>query len=141
MARGKYFPCLGDHCESPLFDDDLFELLTSYSWHSEPDKELADLKLRTNYTIYMDTVHFAILVHLEFDSKRETARAFESKLVESDMRIVFAIPVHREYMRSGYPSEPCLVEAAAKVLKQNDTPLQILCPKSLAEAIQSGFTA
>jgi hypothetical protein len=54
------------------------------------------------------------------------------------MRVIFAIPDHREYMRTGYPSEPCLVEAAAKVLRQSGTPFRILCPKTLANGIQSG---
>jgi len=83
----------------------------------------------------------AILVHLEFDSKRETAHVLESTLVESYMRVAFAVPEHREYMRTGYPSEPFLVEAAAKVLRSATTPFATLAPRLLADAVQAGFTA
>lgn len=140
MLRGKYFPCLGDHCESLLFDGNVFELLTSHSWLCEPDKGLVDLKLTLSFND-MDTVHFAslaILVHLESDSKRQTVRALESELVESYMRTFFAVPEYQAYMRTGYYSEPCLVEAAAKALLGRAA-FQILCHN--AKAIQSGFTA
>ncbi len=42
-------------------------------------------------------------------------------------------------MCTGYPSEPCLVEAAAKVLRSTNTPFETLCPQILSHAIQSGF--
>ena len=57
------------------------------------------------------------------------------------MRVAFAVPEHREYMRTGYPSEPCLVEAAAKVLRSVTTPFAMLAPRLLADAVQAGFTA
>jgi len=57
------------------------------------------------------------------------------------MRVAFAVPEHREYMRTGYPSEPFLVEAAAKVLRSHTTPFAMLAPRLLADAVQSGFTA
>ncbi len=113
------------------FYDTLFELLTSRG----SNKELADLKLRVNNINDTDTVHFAsraILVHLKFDSKRETARAFKSKLVGPYMRITFAVPEHREYMRTGYPSESCLVEAAPKALRSYVTPFEITSCESLS---------
>ncbi len=46
----------------------------------------------------------------------DRARETEAKLVASHMRVVYSIPKHREYMRSGYPSEPLLAEAAAQVM-------------------------
>lgn len=43
----------------------------------------------------------------------EKVQIEESGLVENHMRIAFSIPDDREYLRSGYPSEPLLAKAAA----------------------------
>ena len=56
----------------------------------------------------------AARVLLDFEPAREESRKLEAKLVESRMRVVYSIPSHRQYMRSGYPSEPILAEAAIK---------------------------
>lgn len=40
----------------------------------------------------------------------------EEALVESNMHIVYSVPKHRHYMRSGYSSEPILAEAAANLM-------------------------
>ena len=42
-------------------------------------------------------------------------RESEEMMVAGKMRIVYSVPRHREYMKSGYPSEPLLAEAAANV--------------------------
>jgi hypothetical protein len=39
----------------------------------------------------------------------------QGKMVAGRMRIAYSVPKHREYMRSGYPSEPILAEAAASI--------------------------
>lgn len=54
---------------------------------------------------------------LEFEPKREKAAMMENELVAGNMRIVYSIPNHQEYIRSGYPSEPILAEAAAQIME------------------------
>ncbi|KAI0919151.1 hypothetical protein AcV5_002142 [Taiwanofungus camphoratus] len=51
---------------------------------------------------------------LEVGPSRDSARQLENQLVEGNMRIAYSVPVHREYLRSGSPSEPILAEAAAQ---------------------------
>ncbi|THH19412.1 hypothetical protein EW146_g1745 [Bondarzewia mesenterica] len=51
---------------------------------------------------------------LDFEPRRENVASLEATLVASHMRHVWSIPQHRQYMRSGYPSEPILAEAAAR---------------------------
>ena len=50
-------------------------------------------------------------VLVEFEPHRESAKRIEMMLVESHMRIAFSTPTHREFFRSGTPSEPILAEA------------------------------
>ena len=85
----------------------------------------------------------AFRIGLDFDASREIGRTTEVQLVESYMRIVFAVPNHREYMRTGTPSEPILAEAAARLLnsRANSVPLEELAPTVLKVAFQDGFLA
>ncbi|KAF8747255.1 hypothetical protein RHS01_11366 [Rhizoctonia solani] len=75
--------------------------LTAGAADSTPEAELAALSAR---------------IGLTFESISPTAREMESRQVELYMRIVYAIPEHREYMRTGSSSEPVLAEAAARYL-------------------------
>ena len=52
---------------------------------------------------------------LTWGPKREVFR-FEADLVASHMRVAYSIPHSRTYIRSGYPREPILGEAAAQQL-------------------------
>lgn len=54
------------------------------------------------------------------------------------MRVAFSVPAHREYMRSGAPSEPILAEAAARVMAKSMPSKGILSEKILAY-VQSGL--
>ena len=64
---------------------------------------------------------------LELEPNRIVARAMEEKLVSSHMRAVYSVPEHREYMRTGSPSEPVLVDAAAACMHSgNVKPLRVL---------------
>ena len=84
----------------------------------------------------------AIHIGLDFDASREIGHTTEIKLVESYMRIVFAVPTHHEYMRTGTPSEPILAEAAAHLLNGVDhLPLEELAPRALNRAFERGFLA
>ena len=57
---------------------------------------------------------------LNFDITRRDGRQEEMEQVERSMRIVYSIPPHREYMRTGHSSEPILAEAAARFLEDKD---------------------
>ena len=86
----------------------------------------------------------AIRIGLDFEASREISRTKQVQLVESYMRIVFAVPDHREYMRTGTPSEPILAEAAARLLNFKVPPLiplKELAPTVLNEAFQQDFIA
>ncbi|KAB5592224.1 hypothetical protein CTheo_4321 [Ceratobasidium theobromae] len=61
-----------------------------------------------------------VRIGLSFNLNREKARFTEQRLVEGYMRIVFSVPKHREYIYSGYPSEPILAEAAAQLMCLNN---------------------
>ncbi|KZP24260.1 hypothetical protein FIBSPDRAFT_1012129 [Athelia psychrophila] len=60
-----------------------------------------------------------IRLMLDYEPRRQLARDRESELVASHMRIAYSVPQSREYMRSGYPSEPILAEAAAQQMCAN----------------------
>ncbi|KAG5650914.1 hypothetical protein H0H81_010561 [Sphagnurus paluster] len=81
----------------------------------------------------------SVRVNLDFDTERQLGREQEEKLVESHLRVVFAIPKHREFMRTGTPSEPLLAEAARRLL-QKLQPLERV-PTLLVDAFSSGFLA
>jgi hypothetical protein len=67
---------------------------------------------------------------IDYEPRRETARRAEVDLVACYMRMAYSTPKDREYLRSGYPSEPILAEAAAQQMwqfrQQNRSPLDIL---------------
>lgn len=60
-----------------------------------------------------------VRVGLAFNRERDDARLTEQKLVASHMRVTFTVPEHRNYIYSGYPSEPILAEAAAQLMYLN----------------------
>lgn len=59
-----------------------------------------------------------VRVLLDFEPRRQPAVDLEAKLVAGNMRVVFSVPSHREYLRSGAPSEPILAEAAAQFMNE-----------------------
>ena len=63
----------------------------------------------------------------------------EAGLVESHMRIAYSIPDHREYLRSGYPSEPLLAEAAAQQLWRWRTQNPFLVVETLTSILETGL--
>ena len=103
-------------------------------------------KLNPGRVFYQDELAqlacLAIRIGLNFDTSREVGRKTEIELVRSYMRIVFAVPEHREYMRTGTPSEPILAEAAAQLLNwESDPSLEKLAPTVLNTAFRKGFLA
>ncbi|KAF8324295.1 uncharacterized protein EI90DRAFT_3075735 [Cantharellus anzutake] len=84
-----------------------------------------------------------IRIGIIFDIILQASRTMESKLVESHMRVVYAIPEHREFMHAGSPSEPILAEAAARHLNDpsNGSTIEIQGPEILAQAREKGLLA
>ena len=94
--------------------------------------ELAAMKLvgvRANDKV--DKLHQKVAVVaqrllLELEPNIIDARTMEETLVASNMRTVYSIPQHREYMRTGSPSEPLLVELAARYMRGVVNPIDVL---------------
>ncbi|EUC63861.1 hypothetical protein RSOL_431860 [Rhizoctonia solani AG-3 Rhs1AP] len=82
-----------------------------------------------------------VRVSITFDSRNQSSRMMETQLVESHMRVVYAIPEHRKYMRTGSPSEPILAEAAGRYLSQLPGKIMEAGPKILAESCREGVVA
>ncbi|KAI6041207.1 hypothetical protein EDC04DRAFT_1332225 [Pisolithus marmoratus] len=83
--------------------------------------ELARLKLIYDNNIYGEEFSslamlatLDVLITIDYEPRSELARVRELEMVESHMRIIFSVPWHRFYIRSGYPSEPFLAEAASR---------------------------
>ncbi|KAH7918081.1 hypothetical protein BV22DRAFT_1134873 [Leucogyrophana mollusca] len=80
-----------------------------------------------------------VLLCLDFEPSREAAKARQTELVASHMRTAFSVPSDRSYLRSGYPSEPILAEAAARQMDE----LQQQCPgiNVMATLLNEQFTS
>ncbi|KAF8683327.1 hypothetical protein RHS04_01906 [Rhizoctonia solani] len=77
----------------------------------------------------------SVRIGIAFEFMNPAARETESQQVERHMRIVYAIPEHREYMRTGTSSEPVLAEAASNYLHDvsGDGGIAVLAPRILAD--------
>ena len=81
-------------------------------------------------------------VLIKFDPMHPNSRNAQTSLVKSYMRTVFNIPEGRDYMWSGYPSEPILAEAAARLLNNKGGDLIMhQAPLILESALSSSFLA
>ncbi|KAG5729191.1 hypothetical protein E4T56_gene14552 [Termitomyces sp. T112] len=58
----------------------------------------------------------SVRVDLSFESNQDEAVFLEGLLVTSSMRMVYSVPKHQQYFCGGYPSEPFVVEAAARAI-------------------------
>ncbi|KAH7334565.1 hypothetical protein B0J17DRAFT_770885 [Rhizoctonia solani] len=85
----------------------------------------------------------SVRIGITFESMTAASREMEYKQVESHMRVVYAIPQHREFMRTGSPSEPVLAEAAAGYLNRirNGNGIAIVGPQILSKNCKKGFVA
>jgi len=82
-------------------------------------KLVASRAIDSSYDTFPRVARMAVLdvqLSLDYEPRREKVQIEEAGLVESHMRIAYSIPNDREYLRSGYPSEPLLAEAAARQL-------------------------
>ncbi|EUC63782.1 G2/mitotic-specific cyclin cdc13, putative [Rhizoctonia solani AG-3 Rhs1AP] len=86
-----------------------------------------------------DLAAIGVRIGITFGSETRSSRQMEAKLVESHMRVVYAIPEHREYMHTGTPSEPLLAEAAARRLEQRPGKIIETGPAILAHSFQDGL--
>ena len=80
-------------------------------------------------------------VLIRFDPLRPNSRTTQADLVKTYMRCVFYIPDDRESMWSGYPSEPVIAEAAARLLNGGDSDIMSLGPTILESALRQGLLA
>ncbi|KAM6493391.1 hypothetical protein JOM56_011525 [Amanita muscaria] len=67
---------------------------------------------------YSLTAIIDLLLMLDYNPDHQTVQDLQKKLVASHMRTCTSIPADRKYMRSCYPSEPFLAEAAMAKLTQ-----------------------
>lgn len=90
--------------------DFAFSKLTGYS-RSDYQKLASDGKLAWTSAARLSPIATRLL--LDFDVGRKQARDLEMEMVESTMRMMHSVPAHRDYGRTGTPSEPILAEASA----------------------------
>ncbi len=83
--------------------------------------EFAKAKLQGGLKQNDDGLFAAIAVRVlaEIEPQRLFARDLEAELVAGHMRVVYSVPAHREFMKSGFPSEPLLAEAAAQLMQDH----------------------
>jgi hypothetical protein len=91
-----------------------------------------------------------IRILLGFDAAEPSSRKREADMVERYLRVAYVVPEHREFIRSGYSSEPLLAEAAARILNM-DPEMRSTClteakiategPLILAKSFNDGFLA
>ena len=82
-----------------------------------------------------------VVLTLNYEPLRKQNHDIQNTLVESHSRIVFAIPKHREFMRTGYPSEPLLAEAANQILHQWEKKSPSFCIDNLLYCNEDGMLA
>jgi len=69
---------------------------------------------------------------LRFDPLQRNSHDIQAKLVKSYMKVVYNIPETRGFMACGYPSEPILAEAAARLLNEGSH-VKKLAPQILSQ--------
>jgi hypothetical protein len=115
---------------------------------SQQALELARAKLVASPYIHSDYDHFSraarmavldVQLSLDFEPRREKVQIEEAGLVESHMRFAYSIPDHREYLRSGYPSEPLLAEAAAQQLWTWRSQNRFVVTDTLTSMVKTGL--
>jgi hypothetical protein len=84
---------------------------------------MSRLELRLDHTSIDEALKYprcslvpllATCVDFSLNSGRRETVLLERYLVTSAMRTTLSIPKHQQYIHGGYPSEPCLAEAAAR---------------------------
>ena len=105
-------------------------------------KLVASRDIDSSYDAFLPAARLAVLdvqLSLDFEPRREKVQIEEAGLVESHMRFAYSIPDHREYLRSGYPSEPLLAEAAAQQLWTWKTQNPFMVVETLTNILETGL--
>ena len=105
-------------------------------------KLVASREIDSSYDTFSRAARLAVLdvqLSLDFEPRREKVQIEEASLVESHMRFAYSIPDHREYLRSGYPSEPLLAEAAAQQLWTWRTQNPFIVVETLTTILETGL--
>src|SRR6266511_4219550 len=105
-------------------------------------KLVASRYIDSTYDTFSHAARLAVLdvqLSLDFEPRREKVQLDEATLVESHMRVAYSIPDHREYLRSGYPSEPLLAEAAAQQLWTWRTQNPFMVVETLTNILETGL--
>ena len=59
-----------------------------------------------------------VIININYEANRIANRSIQEGMVARHARLVYAIPSHRGYMRTGYSSEPLLAEAAHQLVDE-----------------------
>jgi hypothetical protein len=105
-------------------------------------KLVASRAIDSSYDTLPRVARMAVLdvqLSLDYEPRREKVQIEEAGLVESHMRIAYSIPNDREYLRSGYPSEPLLAEAAARQLWKWRTQDPFVVVNTLTTILDTGL--
>jgi len=105
-------------------------------------KLVASREIDNRYDTFSRAARLAVLdiqLSLDFEPRREKVQIEEAALVESHMRFAYSVPDHREYLRSGYPSEPLLAEAAAQQLWTWRTQNPFIVVETLTNILETGL--
>jgi hypothetical protein len=105
-------------------------------------KLVASRAIDSSYDTFPRVARMAVLdvqLSLDYEPRRERVQIEEAGLVESHMRIAYSIPNDREYLRSGYPSEPLLAEAAARQLWKWRTQDPFVVVNTLTNILDTGL--
>ncbi|KAF9507409.1 hypothetical protein BS47DRAFT_1351722 [Hydnum rufescens UP504] len=112
------------------------------------DLARSKLILNSNISQNYDTVAPAaktavldVLLNLDFEPRRQVALDRETQLVAGHMRVVFSVPKECEYIRSGYPSEPLLAEAASRQMDEFQQRASNPSINAMAQILQSEFNS
>jgi hypothetical protein len=57
-----------------------------------------------------------VILNINYEANRIASRNIQEAMVARHARLIYAIPLHREYTRTGYSSEPLLAEAAHQLV-------------------------
>jgi len=104
-------------------------------------KLVASRDIHSRYDTFSPAARLAVLdvqLSLDFEPRREKVQIEEAGLVESHMRFAYSIPDHREYLRSGYPSEPFLPSCCQQLWTwKTQNPLLVV--ETLTNILETGL--
>ena len=92
-----------------------------------------------------DTGRFAALavrLCLDIEPGRFSSQRYSETMIAQHMQVVYNIPSHKEYIKSGYSSEPILTEAAATIWNNKDSEIDAIDSlKALSEVTKDCMMA